>query len=113
MTAGRRHIGYVLKRFPRISETFVAAEIIELERQGERVSVFALGRPDEPFSHAFIGEMRANVVYLPHQLTRQPARTARALARVLMTDAPGWLRAAASSLWPPRLAGLRHLLKAT
>jgi hypothetical protein len=35
MTAPR-HLAYVLKRFPRISETFIAAELIELERQGER-----------------------------------------------------------------------------
>jgi hypothetical protein len=35
-SAARRHLGYVLKRFPRISETFVAAELIELARQGER-----------------------------------------------------------------------------
>ena len=68
--AATRHIGYVLKRFPRISETFVAAEIIELERQGERVTVFAVSRPDEPFSHAFLGEMQADVVYLPQRPLR-------------------------------------------
>ena len=27
-------VGYVLKRFPRISETFILHEILELERQG-------------------------------------------------------------------------------
>lgn len=113
MTGQGRHIGYVLKRFPRISETFVAAEIIELERQGEHVTVFAVSRPDEPFSHRFIGEMKARVVYLPVRPMRQPRRVARALAHVVRNDARGWLRAAAASLWPPRLAGLRHLLQAT
>ena len=29
-----KRIGYVLKRFPRLSETFVLNEILELERQG-------------------------------------------------------------------------------
>ena len=46
MKPGGRHLAYVLKRFPRISETFVAAELIELERHGERVTVFAVSRPD-------------------------------------------------------------------
>jgi colanic acid/amylovoran biosynthesis glycosyltransferase len=113
MNGQGRHLGYVLKRFPRISETFVAAEIIELERQGERVSVFAVSRPDEPFTHGFLREMKATVVYLPYRPLRQPARVAGALARVLRSDPGGWLRAAAMSLWPPRLTGWRHLLQAT
>jgi colanic acid/amylovoran biosynthesis glycosyltransferase len=109
----RRHLGYVLKRFPRISETFIAAELIELERQGERVTVFAVTRPQEPFVHAFLDELRAEVVYLPHRPLRSPIRVARALVRVARSDARGWLGAAARSLWPPRLAGVRRLLQAT
>lgn len=108
-----RHLGYVLKRFPRISETFVAAELIELERQGEQVTVFAISRPDEPFTHAFLRELKAEVVYLPHRPLRQPARVAGALARALRSNPKGWLRAAAVSLWPPRLVGWRRLLQAT
>jgi colanic acid/amylovoran biosynthesis glycosyltransferase len=108
-----RHIAYVLKRFPRISETFVAAELIELERQGERVSVFAVSRPEEPFTHGFIDNLKARVVYLPHRPLREPARVLRALARVLRRAPRGWLRAARASLWPPRLTGLRRLLQAT
>src|SRR5919202_5847392 len=33
-SARRRRLGYVLKRFPRISETFIPAELIQLERGG-------------------------------------------------------------------------------
>jgi colanic acid/amylovoran biosynthesis glycosyltransferase len=108
-----RHIGYVLKRFPRISETFVAAELVELERQGEQVTVFALSRPEEPFEHAFVSEVRATVVYLPHRPLREPVRVLRALAHVWRASPRGWLRAAAVSLAPPRLAGWRKLLQAT
>ncbi|MGH2802545.1 MAG: glycosyltransferase [Thermoleophilaceae bacterium] len=108
-----RRLGYVLKRFPRISETFVASELIELERQGEHVTVFAITRPEEPFVHGFLEELRAEVVYLPHRPLRAPLRVARALVRVVRTDARGWLAAAGRSLWPPRLAGVRRLLQAT
>jgi colanic acid/amylovoran biosynthesis glycosyltransferase len=110
--AGARRIGYVLKRFPRISETFVAAELIELERQGEDLTVFAVSRPREPFRHAFLEELRSPVVYLPHRPLHEPLRVARALARVWRVDPRGWLRAARCSLWPPRLRGLRRLLQA-
>lgn len=113
MNGSSRHLGYVVKRFPRISETFVAAEIIELERQGERVTVFAMSRPDEPHTHAFLREMKATVVYLPHRPLDEPGRVARALVRVLRGDAWGWLRAAGVALWPPGLSGWRRLLVAT
>jgi colanic acid/amylovoran biosynthesis glycosyltransferase len=111
--AQARHLGYVLKRFPRISETFIAAELIELERQGERITVFAITRPQEPFVHAFLDELEAEVIYLPHRPLRAPLRVARALARVLRTDAPGWLRAGAAVMWPPRVARIRKLMQAT
>jgi colanic acid/amylovoran biosynthesis glycosyltransferase len=110
--SGRR-IAYVLKRFPRLSETFVAAELIELERQGEDLTVFAVSDPKERVRHAFVDELRAPVSYLPHRPVRQPLRVARALGRVLRSDRRGWLDAARYSLWPPRLKGARRLLQAT
>jgi colanic acid/amylovoran biosynthesis glycosyltransferase len=113
MSTRRRHLGYVLKRFPRISETFVAAELIELERQGERVTVFAVSRPEEPFTHGFLAELEAPVIYLAHRPLREPLRVLRALVRVLRSDSRGWLSAAGVSLRPPRLRGLRRLLQAT
>ena len=114
-TAAEQHrrVGYVLKRYPRISETFVASELIELERLGERLTVFAVSRPDEPFTHRFVRELRADVVYLPHRPWREPVRVARALRRVVPANARGWLYAARYSLWPPRRKGLRRLLQAT
>jgi colanic acid/amylovoran biosynthesis glycosyltransferase len=113
MGSGSRHLGYVLKRFPRISETFVAAELIELERQGERVTVFALSRPQEPFEHGFVGELGARVVYLPLRPLREPVRTLRALVHVWRASPRGWLRAAEACVLPPRVSDLRKLLQAT
>jgi glycosyltransferase involved in cell wall biosynthesis len=109
----RRRVGYVLKRYPRISETFVASELIELERLGERLTVFAVSKPDEPFEHAFVRELRADVVYLPHRPWREPVRVARALRRVVPANPSGWLSAARYSLWPPRRKGVRKLLQAS
>jgi colanic acid/amylovoran biosynthesis glycosyltransferase len=114
MSVDGRRLGYVLKRFPRISETFVAAELIELERQGEKVTVFAISRPEEPFVHEFLNELRAAVVYLPHRPLQEPMRVGRALRSVLGTCPRGWLRAAGSALATPRqVVAWRRLLQAT
>ncbi len=57
-------VGYVLKRFPRFSETFILNEILELERQGVEVEVFSLMRPPEEQRHAMLAELRSPVTYL-------------------------------------------------
>ena len=112
-TARPRHLGYVLKRFPRISETFVATELIELERQGERVSVFAISNPEEAFTHRFVEELRAPVHYLPHRLWRQPRRVTMALVHTLRAAPRAWLRAARASMWPASAKRWRHFMQAT
>lgn len=58
-------VGYVVKRFPRLSETFILNEILELERQGVDVEVFALRRPEKGVRHALTDQVRARVTYLP------------------------------------------------
>jgi colanic acid/amylovoran biosynthesis glycosyltransferase len=105
-------LAYVLKRFPRISETFIAAELLELERQGESPVVFAVARPAEPFRHAFLDGLRAPVVYLPRRPSREPLRVGLATWRALRRRPRGFARAARFSLVPPRRAGLRRLLQA-
>ncbi len=59
-----RRIGYVVKRYPRFSETFVVNEILAHEKAGMDINIFAL-RPtsDTHFQHA-IADVRAPVVHL-------------------------------------------------
>ena len=58
-------IGYVVKRYPRFSETFIVNEILAHEASGLDVEIFAL-RPsvDSHFQNA-ISQVRAPVNYLP------------------------------------------------
>jgi glycosyltransferase involved in cell wall biosynthesis len=107
------HVGYVLKRFPCLSETFVAAELIELQRRGVPVTVFAMGRPEEPFTHGFLDELSVPVVYLPYRVLREPLRVASSLHSVLRSTPGPWLRAALASLRRVRLFGWRRLMQAT
>jgi len=62
--------------FPRLSETFVLHELLELERRGVRLHLFAIRRPAEIVQQDALAELRAPVEYLlpdgavPHQRTR-------------------------------------------
>ncbi|MGE3841527.1 MAG: glycosyltransferase family 4 protein [Vicinamibacterales bacterium] len=58
-------LAYVLKRFPRLSETFVLHELLALERLGAQLTVFAMGKPDEMTTHPALSRLRAEVCYVP------------------------------------------------
>lgn len=57
-------IGYVVKMFPRLSETFVLNEMIELERQGAEITVFSIKKPNEGRFHPQVSNLKARVYYL-------------------------------------------------
>jgi len=65
VTGRTLRVGYVLNRFPRLSQTFVLNEILELERQGIEVEVYSLLRPPPELRHPALAEMAARVTYLP------------------------------------------------
>ncbi|MDJ0902915.1 MAG: glycosyltransferase [Xenococcus sp. MO_188.B8] len=62
-------IGYLLKKYPRLSETFILNEILELERQGVPIHIFSLREPskDDKF-HPAVEKVRAEVTYIPSLL---------------------------------------------
>ena len=57
-------IGYVVKMFPRLSETFILNEILELEGRGVRVVVFSMLKPNEGRFHPQLAQLQAPVYYL-------------------------------------------------
>jgi len=71
----------VVNGFPRLSETFVLQELLELERRGLRLHVVALRRPDEVIEQEAVRELSAEVEYLPElseNAQRLAVRTAHA-----------------------------------
>ncbi|MDQ3687735.1 MAG: glycosyltransferase family 4 protein [Acidobacteriota bacterium] len=58
-------VGYVVKRYPRFSETFIVNEILAHERAGLEVEVFALYPPNDTHFQNAISKVRAPVTYLP------------------------------------------------
>ncbi|HEX9638340.1 MAG TPA: glycosyltransferase [Acidobacteriota bacterium] len=74
MPEGGVVIGYVLKMFPRFSETFILAEILELERRGVKLEIVSLRKPDDGCFHAELARLRSRVHYLPEHATCHPMR---------------------------------------
>jgi len=56
-------VGYVVKRFPRTSETFIAQEILELERLGAEVTILTLWPNDQRAEHGWLADLAAPVVH--------------------------------------------------
>ena len=57
-------VGYVLKRYPRYSETFVVNEILAHEAAGQRLHIFSLRHPEDGHFQDAIARVRAPVTYL-------------------------------------------------
>jgi glycosyltransferase involved in cell wall biosynthesis len=96
-----RPIAFVLKGYPRLSESFIAQEIRALELQGLDIRIVSLRHPTDGASHPVHREIAAPVLYLPEYLYQEPRRVLQGwrFARRL----PGY-RAA-------RLAWLRDLAR--
>lgn len=89
-------VAFVLKGYPRLSETFIAQEILALERRGLDIRIVSLRHPADRDRHPIHGEIKAPVLYLPEYLYREPLRTLRAWWR--MRGAPGYAHARAAWL---------------
>jgi glycosyltransferase involved in cell wall biosynthesis len=74
-------VAFVLKGYPRLSETFIAQEIRALERRGLEIRLYSLRRPTDPATHPVHAEIAAPVVYLPEYLRDEPERVLTAWHR--------------------------------
>lgn len=110
-------LGMVLKGYPRISETFIANEILLLEERGIPIRIFSMRHPREPFCHDSVRRIRARVDYLPTELFPEFPRLllAGALAGAAMPERfPAILRMAGERFKRTRsLATVKHLLQAS
>lgn len=57
-------VGYVMKVYPRFSQTFVVNEILAHEAAGQPLSIFSLRRTDDPRFHHTLAKVRSPVTYL-------------------------------------------------
>lgn len=84
-------IAVVLKGYPRLSETFIAQELLALEQAGLRLRLWSLRHPTDKAVHPVHREIAAPVTYLPEYLRSEPGRVLRAWWRARRY--PGYRRA--------------------
>jgi len=69
----------VLKGYPRLSETFIAQEIRQLEQSGFNIQIVSLRQPYDSATHPIHDEIVADILYLPEYLHWEPVRVIKAL----------------------------------
>lgn len=70
-------IGYILKGYPRTSETFITNEIRLLEKMGMALSIFSVKKLEGQQNHAMVKDIKAPVTYLPQADPLSEARFSR------------------------------------
>lgn len=82
MAQGKARIAVLVKGWPRLSETFVAQELVALEESGLELDLWSLRHPTDKQRHPLHNKLQAPVNYLPEYLRDEPVRVLRGVARV-------------------------------
>lgn len=77
-------VAFVLKGYPRVSETFIAQEIFLLEQKGFSIEIFAMRRAREPQRQPIVEKIRAPITYIPEYIWPALFSVLRQNAKVLV-----------------------------
>ncbi len=86
-------VAYVLKRWPRLTETFILNEIRTMEQLGATLVIFSLLPPEPPPHHSGVSEVRAPVYRLPSHWLQKLAVLLVAHGTLLRTAPRGYFEA--------------------
>jgi glycosyltransferase involved in cell wall biosynthesis len=67
-------VAYIVRSYPRLSQTFILDEICMLERMGMNLRIFAVTDPHEPIVQFEVGEVLAPTEYLDRSIRRARLR---------------------------------------
>jgi glycosyltransferase involved in cell wall biosynthesis len=85
-------VGYIIKMFPRLSETFILNEILELEAQGLALRIFSMKRPTEAVAHEKVKTVKSPIRYLPETFRQSPLRIVSCQCHVWRRFPKAWRR---------------------
>ncbi len=103
-----RRVAYVLRAFPRLSETFILGEIMALKRRGLDVRVIAMEQIQGETLHPDAASLLPEVVFIPQRML--PFRGSRGRRKTRADDLYNTALAAARWAAPGlRDAGIQHL----
>jgi glycosyltransferase involved in cell wall biosynthesis len=95
---------YIVRSWPRLSQTFILHEVLAAERRGMDLVVYSLIRSRETVVHRQVAQVRAPVRYLEDQLTQPWSRRLWLNLSEASANPSGYLRTLAYSLLNPGLA---------
>lgn len=81
-------LAVLVKGWPRLSETFIAQELVALEEAGHRFDIWSLRHPTDVKRHPLHSQLKANIRYLPEYLYQEQDRVAA--ARRIARRLPGY-----------------------
>ena len=87
-------LAVVVKGWPRLSETFIAQELVALEEAGLAFDIWSLRHPTDKKTHPLHDRLQAQLRYLPEYLRDEPVRVGRAMGAAV--ELPGFEAAAAA-----------------
>jgi glycosyltransferase involved in cell wall biosynthesis len=82
MKTKRQTVGYLLKTYPKVSETFILQEILDLEALGLGLEIFSLQRPTDAIVHSLARQVLAPITYLPTSMRQREGRPLMAHLRL-------------------------------
>jgi glycosyltransferase involved in cell wall biosynthesis len=99
-----KRIAYIVRAYPRLSETFIVQEVLQMEDRGAKLTLFAFKDPAESIRNPAVDRVQAPVFYFQlesvgdwldtiaehaRQLLRSPARYGKALGLAVRLVAQG------------------------
>ncbi len=91
MTTTAPKLAVLVKGWPRLSETFIAQELVALQEAGHSFDIWSLRHPTDTKRHPLHDRFEGRVHYLPEYLYDEPARLAA--ARQIASRLPGYAQA--------------------
>ncbi|WP_299667176.1 glycosyltransferase family 4 protein [uncultured Ruegeria sp.] len=88
MTSAAPKLAVLVKGWPRLSETFIAQELVALQEAGHSFDIWSLRHPTDTKRHPLHDRFNGQVHYLPEYLYEEPERIAA--ARAIASRLPGY-----------------------
>jgi len=111
-SSNRRQVGFLVKTYPKLSETFILGEILGLQKAGLRMGIYSMQRPTDSSVHAQTSEVTAQVAYLPQDTELPSLAVLSAHLKMLLHDPRRYCRALLGIVASRHSAGLANFAKA-
>lgn len=105
-------VAYILKMFPRFSETFILSEVLELEREGADLQIFSLKNPNDGRVHADFANVQAPIHYVELTGWKDVPKILRSHVQVMGWDPVRYFKVLNRTLRRRRWGAMKRFIQA-